>query len=95
MSILTIFLGIFLTYPGIIPILYPSFYAKRAGLNINDLLQNYKGATVIKDVLSGAYQASLVTLLNYFALETGSPISTFIVTMIAAAILIKHVQFST
>jgi len=94
MSILTIFLGIFLTYPGIIPILYPTFYAKKAGVNINDLLQNYKGATVIKDVLSGAYQASLVTMLNYFALETGSTMSSFIVSLFAAMVLFKHIQYA-
>lgn len=94
MSILTIFIGIFLTYPGIIPILYPGFYAKQAGVNLNDLLQGFKGVNSIKNVLSGAYQASLVTIINYFALESGNVIASFVVTLLAAMVLFKHIQYS-
>jgi hypothetical protein len=94
MSIVTIFLGIFLTYPGIIPILYPGFYAKKAGLNVNDLLQNFKGASVIKDVLAGAYQASLVTIINYFALDSENMIGSFVVTIFVAMALFKHIQYA-
>jgi uncharacterized membrane protein YjjB (DUF3815 family) len=94
MSILTIFLGIFLTYPGIIPILYPGFYAKKSGLNVDELLQNFKGVNVIKDVLSGAYQASLVTIINYFALESGNVIASFVVSILVAMVLFKHIQYA-
>lgn len=94
MSILTIFLGIFLTYPGIIPILYPGFYAKKAGLNVNDLLQNIRGGNVIKDVLSGAYQASLVTILNFFFLESENRLYPLAVSFFAAMVLYKHMQYA-
>lgn len=94
MSILTIFLAIFLTYPGVMPLLYPGMYVRKVGLNVNELLQNFKGASFLKDVFGGAYQASLVTILNYFALETGSRIRTFVVSVIALLVMSKHVQYA-